>query len=52
MSKHLEIFFLQAFKDRDPACLSYCSVLLYLKVLLEKTLILLQLFVDLGCELC
>lgn len=26
-------FPLQAFKDRDPSCLSYCSALLYLKVL-------------------
>ncbi|KAG2695212.1 hypothetical protein I3760_07G004000 [Carya illinoinensis] len=29
-SIHLDM---QAFKDRDPACLSYCSVLLYLKIL-------------------
>lgn len=24
--------FAQAFEERDPACLSYCSALLYLKV--------------------
>lgn len=26
------LLFPQAFKDRDPACLSYCSALLYMKV--------------------
>ena len=25
-------FSIQAFKDRDPACLSYCSAILYMKV--------------------